>query len=353
MKIRSVFSTLIPLTLHEPYTIAYQTIDTVSNVYLRIEGDFGFCLSACGPDEGITLETPESVQEIITSTIAPLLIGEDIESRSVRETALALLEKTPAARALLEFAFHDYDSRSRLIPLWQYLGGSPAPMPTAITINIHSVPETIRRVLKWKDKGFFIYKVKGGLNVAEDIERLHAVRHAIGGNVSIIFDANQGYSYQESLHFIKETRTLHINVIEQPTSKHAPELLSEIFQATDAPLMMDESIISYEDAVKIFSKYPTPFLNIKIMKCGGIDRARAIAALALEKGAQCLLGCMDECALSNAFSLHCASALGNVPFVDLDSFTDYVDDPTHGAFSCINGFLTLSDRPGVGIEEIA
>lgn len=348
MKIRSLEATLIPLTLIEPYTITYQTVSAVTNILLTLKTDAGTVYGITGPDEAIIGETIDSVMEAVSDIAEPFLVGEDIESVTVREKLFEKFPSAPAVKALFDTAFHDHDSKKVGMPLYRFLGSTRQEIATAVTIFILPIAETVKKVAYWKGKGFKHFKIKGGLCVQDDIDRLYAVRHFLGNEAPIIFDANQGYSYEESVHFCRETRDLNLTVLEQPICKSDPMLLGDLYEATHAPLMADECLCSKEDIYKLLDKTHIPFINIKLMKIGRFECAKVASEAAAQKNTQIIFGCMDECALLIAASLHLSLSLPNVPFVDLDSFLEYSDDPTAGTVLVEGGLIRTNDKPGLG-----
>lgn len=352
MKIRSLTTSVFPLALKEPYVIAYETISEATNILLTIQTDSGEYYGITGPDEAILGETTQSVLDSVGNIAKPLLLGGDIESKNIRDELFKGLDGQPAATALFDIAFHDYDARKAGLPLYKYLGAKKDRIATAITVFIHPLKKTVEKVLCWKEKGFSYFKIKGGLSVQEDIEKLHAIRHALGSKGVILFDANQGYKYEEAVYFLKETKKLEIAVIEQPTCKNYPHILHDLYETTQAPIMADECICSRQDICDVLDSGYLPYINIKLMKIGRVQCALQAADYAAKRGTEVIMGCMEESALLIAASLHIALAMNNVPFVDLDSFVDYDDDPTVGTVILENGVIRTNEKPGIGFEGL-
>lgn len=349
MKITEVQFFPLPLTLREPLTIAYHTLHEVTNVGLILHMDDGLSgVGASGPEEEVTYETFTTVSAAADSIIQPFLEGQEFVSpeHALFELAPKLIDQ-PAALAMVDIALYDYASKKAGVPLYTYLGAKRSELQTAITIYIHPPEETLARARSWLEKGFKILKIKGGLAVQDDITRIQLLRRELSPEIPLIFDANQGYSYDDAKKFARAVADLNITCIEQPIHKTLLEDLGRLARETPVPIMADESLRTLQDA-EFLAQQGIQYFNIKLMKSGGIRESTNISRIARENGVKVIVSCMDECALANAAGLHFSLAEDTVSFVDLDSFTDYAVDPTRPAVHFDNGTLRANHTPGLG-----
>jgi len=352
MKIASIETWAHTMRLSNPYTIAYETIDTTINVFVKIattDGIVGFGCAA--PDLEVTGETSESVIKTCDDIIEPMLKGSDPLRYAYQLNKLTEQRKIhPSAVAMIDMALFDIVGKRANLPIYKMLGGFREKMKTSITIGILPLKETVETAKKYIENGFSIIKIKGGLDVDEDVERIKKVRELVGSSVLLRFDANQGYSVYESLKFVEETRKAKIELLEQPTSKQEPDLLGKVTNNVHIPVMADESLMNLVDAFKLARKDLVDTVNIKLMKVGGIDEALKINAVAKAANLEVMVGCMDESALGIAAGLHFALARPNIEYADLDGHLDLIDDPASGAVILKNGTLYPTNLPGLGFN---
>ncbi len=352
MKITRVTAWPVVMRLAEPYTIAFQTVEHATNVFLRVETAGGLAgLGCAAPEEAITGETPESTLAVLHEVAEPLLRGSDaLRPARLIELAARALGPRPSALAAVDMALHDILGRAAGLPLWRLLGGYRSRIATSVTIGILPEAETVARARERVAEGFRSLKLKGGLDVDQDIARLVRVREAVGPGIGLRFDANQGYTAEQALRFLDGTRKVRIELVEQPTPRGEPDLLGRISASSDTPIMADESLMSLRDAFRLARRQLVDMVNIKLMKVGGIAEALRIGTLARTAGLEVMVGCMDESALGIAGSLHYALARPSVGYADLDGHLDLLDDPAAGAVRLRDGMLYPGDGPGLGVD---
>lgn len=352
MKIKQVEAWSISMRLSEPYTIAYETIEATTNVFLRIETDQGIIGYGCAaPDKQITGETADTVLRAVNDVISPAIKGSDpLRSAMLLERLVPLLESQSSALAAVDMALHDILGKASNLPLWKLLGGFRDRIKTCVTIGIMPEEETVSCAKERVLQGFKSLKIKGGVNVDSDIVRILKIREAVGSEIELRFDANQGFSVEQALKFVEGTRSARLELIEQPTPQGQPDLLGRVTSSVHIPVMADESLMTLRDAFRLARRNLVDMVNIKLMKVGGIEVALQINSVARSAGLEVMVGCMDEAALSIAAGLHFALARPNVLYADLDGHLDLIDDPSDGAVILRNGTLFPTEKPGLGFD---
>ena len=352
MKIVAIEVWPVTFELMEPYEIAYETVSRTSNLFMRLETSSGINGYGCAaPDEPVTGETIPMVLQAVEQAVKPLLNGTDPLRRSrVMQRLKQAMPKNPSLLACIDMALLDILGKQCGLPVWKILGGFRDRMKTSVTIGILPEKETLDRALYWKGVGIRALKMKGGTDVEADIVKLMRVRETVGPTMELRFDANQGFTVEESLRFVKATRKARLELLEQPTPKSAPELLKRVTNRVSIPVMADESLMTLRDAFRIARSGLADMVNIKLMKAGGISEALQINAVAKAAGLEAMVGCMDESALSIAAALHFALACSNVAYADLDGHLGLKDDPAAGSVILRNGILFPSNKPGFGFR---
>lgn len=339
------------LRLREPYRIAYETVEAVTNVLVRVVTDGPAVGHGCAaPDLAVTGETAASVLESVAAA-DDFLRGEDpLRTALLFERLREPLAAHPSARAAIDAALHDLLGKAAGLPLWTLLGGFRDRIATSVTIGILPAEETVERARARAREGFRILKLKGGRDWREDAERVLRVREAVGPRVALRFDANQGYTVEEALRFVDAARAARLELLEQPTPRGEPDLLGRVASAVPLPVMADESLMTLRDAFRLARRDLADMVNVKLAKAGGISEALRINHVARAAGLEVMVGCMDEMALGIAAGLAFALARPNVELADLDGHLDLIGDPTAGAVILRNGVLYPTGRPGVGWE---
>lgn len=352
MKITRMEAWPVTMDLAEPYTIAYETVGATTNVFLRLETSSGVLAYGCAaPDREVTGETHEQVLDACSQVIIPALKGSDpLRPIMLMERIRGPLKGQPSALAMVDMALFDLLGKVAGLPLFRLLGGYRDRIRTSVTIGVMPVTETVAKALEFVKQGFKALKIKGGVDVDHDIERLVKTREAVGEKIELRFDANQGYSEIDVVRFVDGVGAIRLELIEQPSSREKDQLLGRITQRVALPIMADESLMNLKDAFRLARKELVDMVNIKLMKVGGIDEALKINAVSQAANLDVMIGCMDESALGIAAGLHFALARPNVRYADLDGHLDLRADPADGAVRLRDGVLYPTGAPGMGFN---
>jgi L-alanine-DL-glutamate epimerase-like enolase superfamily enzyme len=341
------------LKFREGYTSGLENKLSCENVFLTLETDEGFQgWGMAAPDEIITGETAESVLAAYNNHIEACMHNENpfFFSRLYEE----LRDKIPgqaSALAMIEMALYDLVAQKAAVPLYQLLGGFRDKIVTSVTIGILEDHDVLDRVSILIEKGIKAIKIKGGFDVERDIRVVEAVRKKTGKNTALTFDANQGYSLIEAAHFIRNTKNAGLELIEQPTSPDLTFQWHLLRQEGNIPIMADESLKKLSDSFTLTSRQAVDFLNIKLMKVGGVTPALQINSSARSANVRCMIGAMDECSLGISAGLHVALARPNFSHADLDSWMDIEEDPFAGLVIIEDGYLRPNLLPGLGVAK--
>lgn len=350
MKIVRLETWPVELELEEPYEIAYERVSRTSLVFVRLITDRSFVgLGCAAPAEPVTGESPAASRAALEAAADTLGGADPLRTIHCLERIRSATAQAPAARAAIDLALHDLLGKAARLPLWKLLGGYRERIATSVTIGILPGAETVAHARDRVAQGFRCLKLKGGADPVEDAERVLEVREAVGPEIELRFDANQGYTLEECLRFVERTRPAGLELLEQPTPRGEPDLLGRVTSEVALPVMADESLRDLRDAFRLARHDLVDMVNVKLMKVGGIADAMRIGAIARAAGLEVMVGCMDEPALAIAGGLAFALASPAVAYADLDGHLELRDDPTAGSVRLEDGVLHPGDAPGLGV----
>lgn len=339
----------IPLT--EPFRYALGTIDSAANILVRIHTDEG----SYGTGEGapiwtITGETQGTSFEA-AQALAKLVIGRNpiaIEAR-VRELDSFLIHNT-AAKCAFDMALYDLAAKTAGMPLYAFLGGEPRTIHTDHTIGIGSPQEMAERSRQLAEAGYTAIKIKLGTNHRDDIARIAAIREAVGKDIALRVDANQGWSPAEARVILQNLRQYTIDYCEEPIAHWNNRALCDLRSNSPIPIMADESLFDHRDAFRLAAMGACDYFNIKLAKSGGIHHALEITSVAESAGITCMVGCMFETRLAITAAAHLMTARPVIRYADLDEPTDFTTDPVEGGIQYERSRIHLPDQPGLGAD---
>ena len=356
MKITKIRLAELSAPLKHPFKTALRIVEKIEDVVVEIHTESGLIgYGEAAPTAVITGDSKGAILAAIQDHIAPALIGLPLENlEAIFEKLDTAIIKNTSAKAAVDMAIYDLFAQSVGKPLYQLLGGYRNQLETDLTISINSPEEMVSDSLEAVDLGYMVLKIKLGKDVELDLLRLEAIVKAIGPNVKLRLDANQGWKPKEAVRIIRkiEDKGIPIEFIEQPVAGHDFEGLKFVTDNTDLLIMADESLFSPADALKLLQMRAVDLLNIKLMKCGGIHQALKISTLAEIYGVDCMVGCMLESKLSVNAAAHFAAAKSIVKYADLDGPGLCLVDPVIGGATFNDSQIKLNDDPGLGIKGV-
>ena len=343
------------IKLDRPFTTALETVSEASELIFELNTDIATGYGASVPTEVITGDSMGGMVDLLKNKIGPALIDlNPLEINKALKSIDGAVIHNYAAKAAAEIALYDLVSSIKKEPLWKYLGGSKRDLYTDMTIGVNDSHIMAESAVKATSNGFKTLKLKVGIDPELDFNRVKAVYQAVGPDISLRLDANQGWTVNQAINIIKrfENAGLKLELVEQPVSADDIEGLKLVKDNVLTPIMADESLFTVKDAVKLLELRAIDYLNIKLMKTGGIRNALQIADLADRYGINCLLGCMLETRVSITAAASVASAAENITKLDLDAPLMIGDDGVDGGVTYADDKILLNNQSGLGINEI-
>src|SRR5262249_44530741 len=152
--------------------------------------------------------------------------------------------------------------------------------------------------------GFDTIKVKVGTDVHKDVERVRAVRHAIGTGATLVIDANCGYDAPTAIAVAHELDDCNLALFEQPTPRGDFEALAEVRRAIRAQVMADDICFDFADAVECIRHRACDVISVYPGKNGGIAKSKRIVDHAGLHGVACTIGSNLELDIASAAMCH-------------------------------------------------
>lgn len=334
----------LTLELAEPFTIARGTTTETENVVVRVSDGDHVGLGAAAPAEHYG-ETPDTVEAVLPRLLSVVERVDDPHAiqRVVREMDREV-QVNPAAKAAVDVALHDLAAKRLDAPLYRMLGldGDDA-VTSSFTVGIAETDRMREKAREAVADGYEVLKVK--LGTGRDREILTAVREG-APDARLRVDANEAWGVSEAVEMIDACADHGVEFVEQPVPAEHPEQFRRVRERSALPLAADESCVRPDDVPA--AAEVADIANLKLMKCGGLWKARRMAGAARAHGMDVMLGCMIETNVAIAAAAHLAPLLDHA---DLDGSLLLEADPYDGV-PMPGGRIDLSGvERGTGVRE--
>ena len=284
--------------------------------------------------------------------LAPALIGQDPTQIGALDRRMDhLLKGHPYAKAALDMACWDILGKKADLPLAELLGGRYGREVDLYRSVPQEKPERmVARAKAYVAEGYRRIQVKVGLDPDEDIERLTAVREALGGSIVLFADANCGWTTHQARRFLRATRDLDY-YMEQPCATYAE--CRALRGDCDRPLVLDESIDSLAALLQAHADGVADAITIKLARVGGIGRARLIRDTAVELGIAVTVEDTGGAEIDTAAMIHMSLSTPEALRLHTCDFHNWVTrSNATGIPPSRDGRIGMGDAPGLGIEPL-
>ena len=355
MKISKLSVGSISVPLHHPFRTALRTVTSVDDLVVRLETDDGLIgYGEAAPTPVITGDTRGGILEGFSIAGRAIMGLRLDEPETIFNRLAGSMVHNTSAKAALHMAIWDLIARSYGQPLNAVLGGARRWLECDLTISLNDPEQMAADSRAAVAQGFGILKVKIGTDAQLDLERLKAVRAAVGSGVRLRLDANQGWKPDEAIRVMHKIEDAGVDpdLVEQPVKANDLEGLARVTAAVDTPVLADEAIFSPLDAERVITSHAADMINIKLMKTGGIWQALKIVALAEINQVEVMMGSMMESAVSVTAAAQLAMARSCFTMIDLDPPMLCSANPVRGGMAWQGSRITLPEAPGLGIDGI-
>jgi L-alanine-DL-glutamate epimerase-like enolase superfamily enzyme len=323
-------------------------------------------LGSWGGDAGRYFgETPVTVRHAICDLLAPEIVGLDpFELHEARLRMDGALKGHPYAKAAVDIALYDLQGRLSGLPLYKLLGGRVRDdLPIAHMVGIMEIDDAVREAEAAVAEGVAAFQLKGTGDVGRDVGLVGAVRQAVGDDVTLRLDANQGYrrlGAKRATDVVHRLEEAGADLIEQPVE--GLKQMAAIRANTSASIVADESCWQPEDLLEVVERGAADAISIYIGKAGGLTSARRVAELAETVGLPCDVNGSLESGIGNAANVHFAVSCAAVSMACVIPVTTpvgtreegvagryFADDVVVDPFPFVSGRLGIPPGPGLGI----
>ena len=341
----------LSIPLIEPFITSLGTDTHAENVVIKIitlQGIVGF--GECSPYMPINGESQDTCF-IVGQYFAKALKGKNpLEI----EDCIGLMDKiiygNSSIKSAFDMALYDIASQHAGVPLYKFIGGANnKTIVTDYTVSIGEPQKMAADALKIKGQGYPAIKVKLGKNGKTDVERIRAIREAVGNEIPVRIDANQGWNVEEAITTLKALSQFNIQHCEEPIPRWAFMELPGVKKESPIPIMADESCGDEHDAERLIKIGACDYMNIKLGKSGGIFKALKMVRMAEAAGIHLQIGAFMESRLAMTAFAHFSLCSPVIEHYDFDTALMFTEDPvTGGIVYEKNGVVKVPEVAGLG-----
>jgi L-alanine-DL-glutamate epimerase-like enolase superfamily enzyme len=344
-----IYKLRIPLI--EPFvtSLAYET--HVENVIVVIKTDKG--ITGFGESSPYMPVNGESIDTcfIVGQYFAKLLKGKNALKLQDHLAAMdKLIYANSSIKSAFDIALHDIIGQHKEVPIYKlYKGKNDKELVTDYTVSLGEPEKMATDALKIKSQGYPAIKVKLGDSGKKDIERIKLIREAVGDNIPVRIDANQGWNVKEAIETLNALDKYNIEHCEEPIPKWNFMRMKKIKKNSPIPIMADESCGDAHDAERLLKLKACDMFNIKVGKAGGVFNAYEIVKLGDKAKMHMQVGAFLESRLGMTASAHLALCSDHIVHCDFDTPLMFSEDIVTGGLTYhANGVMKVPDVPGLG-----
>lgn len=202
----------------------------------------------------------------------------------------------------------------------------------------------------YRDRGYVAHSAKvGGSDTAKDIERIRHIEAHRRDNEILLYDVNRAWTRREASIVMNAVADLGVT-FEQPGE--TLDDIAQIRRVTTAPISVDESLVTFQDATRIARDGLADVFGIKLNRVGGLTKARRMRDVAIAHGIQMFIMATGGSVLADTEAAHMAQSIPDEFIRACWSCQDMltIDIAPGSGPRCESGFITVYDTPGLGVS---
>ena len=284
-------------------------------------------------------------------TMARFVIGLDPRHMLSVERAMDIaLPGHLYAKSPIDMACWDIAGQAAGMPIAALMGAvSFMPKPIAASIGAKTIKETRTLMDSYRARGYIAHSVKLGGNVEMDIARIRDIEASRPDQEIILYDINRAWTRQQAVRVMKATESLGV-MFEQPAE--TLDDIAAIRPLHSAPVSVDESLVSLQDAARIARDGIAEVFGIKLNRVGGLTKAARMRDIALAHGIDLFVMATGGSVLADTEALHLAATIPDPHLLGVWACQDMIEAEIAGGRGprADKGHLTLSQQPGLGVH---
>ena len=306
MRIDRIDLRLLRLPLVRPFETSFGRTTEREFVLVAVHADgvtgWGECVADADPY--YSPETTRTVWDMLTSFLAPRVLGVELDGPEAVPPRLAPVRGHRMAKAGLEMAIWDAHARQRGVPLARVLGGTREEIDCGVSIGVQqSVEQLLDRIAEEVEAGYQRVKIK--IKPGWDVVVVDRVRRAFP-TLPLMVDANAAYVARDAAH-LRALDAYGLTMIEQPLDEEDLGQHARLQAALATPICLDESIVSAARAEEAFTLGACRVVNVKPGRVGGFSESRLLHDVCARHGVPVWHGGMLESGIGRAANVHLAS----------------------------------------------
>lgn len=359
MKITNLVVKPLSWALNPPLSNPVMTWTKKEIVLVFIETDSGMT----GVGEGwVSGGTAIALTATLEQDVTPILIGrnplkisgiwEDLDySRSISARPGIIR----AAMSAVDIALWDLLGQFSGLPLYQLIGGHSDHANVYASAGLYgenkSLDMLVEEMSGYVEKGFNAVKMKvGGASISKDIERVRAVREAIGPDIRLMVDAVCGLKTTAALKLAEAIKPFDIYFFEQPVASQNLEGMALVNDKGGIPVAGNENYVDLTQFYELLLKKSVSFTQFDLAVCGGITEGLRIDSIARACFSPTTIHSAGSI-ICMAASLHIAAGLSNCESVEFHMLHQWLfEHAPPGFFNIQESCIYLPDTPGLGIQ---
>ena len=348
----SVYQTDLPL--EHPYWLSGGRLkfECLDATFVKIETDAGITGWGEGTPWGHTY-VPAHGPGIRAGieTMASFVLG--LDPRRVLDIERSMDLALPGhlyAKSPIDMACWDIAGKAAGLPIADLMGGgSRTPRPIASSVGAKTVEETREVIQRYRDRGYVAHSVKIGGDVERDVARIRDVESIRLPGEIVLYDVNRGWTRQQAVRVMQVTEDLKV-MFEQPGE--TLDDIAAIRPLHSAPVSVDESLVTLQDAARIARDGLAEVFGIKLNRVGGLTKAARMRDVALAHGIDMFVMATGGSVLADTEALHLAATIPDINCHAVWACQDMLTVDIAGGRGPRNkaGHLHLPEEPGLGVE---